>query len=84
MSLVVYPSIHMRFDQSLLYIAGIIKKYLSKRDMNLDELIIAIKEFFSLNDRIIPSMDVVYSIDMLYALNAVKLLENGKIRLVCK
>ena len=84
MSLVVYPSIHMRFDQSLLYIAGIIKKYLSKRDMNLDELIMAIKEFFSLNDRIIPSMDVVYSIDLLYALNAVKLLENGKIRLVCK
>lgn len=82
---VLTPSKHVRFDQSLLYIAGIVKQKLENKAKTIDVLYSLLEKEFREKDKIAPSFtEIVFAVDLLYALSQVELSNSGKVRLTKK
>lgn len=79
---VLTPSKHVRFDRSLLYIAGIVKQKLENKARTIDALYTLLEKEFQEKDKIAPSFtEIVFAVDLLYALSQVELSNSGKVRL---
>ncbi len=82
---VLTPSKHIRFDRSLLYIAGIIRQRLKNKAITIDELYFLLKAEFCKKDKTPPTfIEIVFAIDLLFALYQVDLSDNGKVILIGK
>lgn len=80
---VLTPSKHVRFDRSLLYIAGIVKQKLEDKAKTIDVIYYLLEKEFPGKDKIAPSFtEIVFAVDLLYALSQVELSNHGKVRLI--
>lgn len=77
------PAKHVRFDQSLLYIAGLAKQKLGAKPANIDKLFSILEKEFVLNNKKPPSFkEVILAIDILCAINQVRISQDGNIELI--
>lgn len=81
--LALLPHKHIRFQDSLLALAGLIRPLLTK-PKSIDEILVQLNKKHKIANNTAEFDKVVLALNILYALNQIQLFEDGRIQLTTK